>query len=183
MPDIRADITDQLTAADLADLCDATEAAIDAGGGFGWLAVPARDRLERYWQGVLAVPERTLITARLDGAIAGSAQLVRPPAQNEAQAFAIAFTTAFVAPWAQGRGLARATLDCAIGHARYLGFDVLNLDVRETQSAAISLYEARGFRRWGIHPHYARVGGRMICGYYYTLALNGGQPDRPDPGE
>ncbi len=46
----------------------------------------ARDVMETYWRGVLLVPERTLFVGRLDGVIAGSAQLVRPPRNNEAQA-------------------------------------------------------------------------------------------------
>ncbi len=34
------------------------------------------------------MPERLLFVGRLDGIIVGSAQLVRPPRNNEAQAFA-----------------------------------------------------------------------------------------------
>ncbi|MGB4058458.1 MAG: GNAT family N-acetyltransferase, partial [Alphaproteobacteria bacterium] len=42
---------EEFTPADLNDLCDATFAGIDAGGGFGWVTRPSRDVLERYWQG------------------------------------------------------------------------------------------------------------------------------------
>src|SRR3546814_6504918 len=70
---------------DLHDLCDAAEAAILHRGGFGWLSPPPRQAMEAYWQGVLLVPERELFVGRLDGTIAGSAQLVRPPRNNEAQ--------------------------------------------------------------------------------------------------
>ena len=45
---------------DLDDLCDATDAAIVDGNGFGWLRPQPRDRMERYWKGVLLVPERRL---------------------------------------------------------------------------------------------------------------------------
>ena len=45
---------------DLADLCDAAEAAIIAGGGFGWLKPPRRDVMEAYWRGTLLVPGRTV---------------------------------------------------------------------------------------------------------------------------
>src|SRR5213076_2952952 len=41
---------------DLADLCDASEAAIAEGGGFGWIKAPPRHILESYWKGVLLVP-------------------------------------------------------------------------------------------------------------------------------
>ena len=36
------------SAGDLSDLCEATEAAILDGGGFGWVAPPSRDVLESY---------------------------------------------------------------------------------------------------------------------------------------
>ena len=57
------------SAADLSDLCDATDAAIKAGGGFGWVELPSRDVLERFWQGVAAMPLRLLFLARLDGVV------------------------------------------------------------------------------------------------------------------
>ena len=73
---------------DLGSLCEATDAAIIDGGGFGWVTPPGRRALENYFKGVLLVPERELFVARLTGDIVGSAILVRPPRNNEAQAFA-----------------------------------------------------------------------------------------------
>ena len=73
---------DALKNGDLHDLCDAADDAIKVGGGFGWVDPPSRDVMERYWKGVLVVPERILFVARLDGVIAGSAQLVKPPRNN-----------------------------------------------------------------------------------------------------
>jgi ribosomal protein S18 acetylase RimI-like enzyme len=58
---------------------------------------------------------------------------------------------------------------------------VLNLDVRETQEAAIALYESLGFTRWGVHPEYARVRGQTIKGYFYTKALRKTGGDAPSP--
>ena len=157
---------------DLHDLCDAAEAAILDGGGFGWLAPPARGVMETYWRGVLLVPERSLFVARLDGVIAGSAQLVRPNRNNEAQAHAATLTTSFVAPWARGHGVARLLTQTIEDAARDEGYAVLNLDVRETQTAAIALYETMGYRRWGTHPRYARVDGRWVAGYFYSKILD-----------
>jgi ribosomal protein S18 acetylase RimI-like enzyme len=57
--------------------------------------------------------------------------------------------------------------------ARAAGFTILNLDVRDTQIAAIQLYEGLGFVRWGTHPAYARVDGREIPGHYYFKRLGG----------
>lgn len=172
---------DKLKTGDLHDLCDAADDAIRSGGGFGWLEPPAREVMERYWKGVLVVPERILFVGRLDGVICGSAQLVKPPRNNEAQAHAATLTTGFVAPWARGHGLARKLTLAVEAAAREEGFAVLNLDVRATQEAAITLYEHLGFRRWGTHPRYARVDGRTVAGHFYVKDLIQTEPDDTPP--
>lgn len=159
---------------DVQSLCEAADAAIIEGGGFGWVASPGRVALERYFRGLLLVPERELFVGRLDGTVVGCAQLVRPPRNNEAQAFSAQMMHHFVAPYARGHGLARALIRRVEDGARALGYQVLNLDVRETQDAAIALYERVGFERWGTHPAYARVGGRTISGFYYCKRLRDG---------
>jgi len=161
----------ELSEDDLATLCEAADAAIIEGGGFGWVNPPGRIALERYFRGVLLVPERALYLARLDGVIVGSAQLVRPPRNNEAQAFGATLMHAFIAPYARGHGLARLLTQRVEEGARALGYQVLNLDVRETLEPAIALYESLGFIRWGIHPAYARVAGRTVRGVYYFKLL------------
>lgn len=163
----------QFRGADLHDLCDAAELAILDGGGFGWVEPPQREVMERYWRGVVTVPGRSLIVGRLDGVIAGSAQLVRPPPNNEAQGFSASLTTFFVAPWGRGHGLAREIIEAVEGEAREDGFETLKLDVRESQQAAIQLYRALGFEHWGTNPLYARVGGRTLAGLYFTKTING----------
>ena len=164
----------ELKGADRHDLCDAAEAAILDGGGFGWLQPPPRHVLENFWQGVLLVPERSLFVGRLDGVIGGSAQLIRPTRNNEAQAHAATLTASFVAPWARGHGMARALVEAVEAVAKEEGFAIVNLDVRETQRAAITLYERLGFQRWGTHPYYARVGGKWISGHFYSKVINPG---------
>ena len=168
----------QYAGTDLDDLCEATESAIVEGGGFGWLKVPARQVLENYWKGMLLVPERRLVVGRLDGVIAGSVQLSRVPRNNEAQALAGTLSAAFVAPWARGRGIARAVVAETERLAAELGLVVLNLDLRDTQQAAIALYESLGYHRWGTHPCYAQVEGRIVPGHYYYKRLDEPEPDR-----
>jgi RimJ/RimL family protein N-acetyltransferase len=162
----------QYSGTDLDDLCEATENAIQEGGGFGWLTAPARQVLENYWKGVLLVPERRLVVGRLDGVIAGSAQLSRAPRNNEAQAFAGTVTSAFVAPWARGRGIGRGIVRRIEALACEIGLVVLNLDLRDTQRAAVGHYESLGYRRWGTHPCYAEVDGRIVPGHYYYKRLD-----------
>jgi ribosomal protein S18 acetylase RimI-like enzyme len=172
-PTVSVERVTSLSPSDLNDLCDATDEAITAGGGFGWVKLPAREIMERYWQGVMTMPARMLFVARLDGTICGTAQIVMPPRNNEAQSFAVNLTTNFIAPWARGHGLARLLLEEVEKAARAAGFSVINLDVRETQDAAIRLYESMGYVQFGAHPFYARVDGCVIRGRYYYKVIGG----------
>jgi ribosomal protein S18 acetylase RimI-like enzyme len=165
---IGIEIADRLSPADLNDLCDATDAAIEAGGGFGWVKTPSRDILERYWRGVLAVPERHLLLARADGVVCGATQLVEPSRNNEALSFSVSMVATFIAPYARNMGVGRRLAETAEQLAIEMGYKVIQLDVRETQDAAIGLYESMGYKRWGANPAYAMVGNRMITGYYYS---------------
>jgi ribosomal protein S18 acetylase RimI-like enzyme len=171
IPRLSVELVTSLEDDELQALCEATNAAILDGGGFGWVNPPGQQALERYFRGVLLVPERELFIGRADGLVTGSCQLVRPPRNNEAQAHAAQFMHSFVAPYARGHGLARLMMLKVEERARASGFRALNLDVRETQEAAIALYESLGYERWGVHPHYARVRGRTIRGFFYTKTL------------
>ena len=151
-PKLSIELVPRLDTADLHDLCEATDMAIIDGGGFGWVAPPPRETLEAYWRGVLVVPERELFVARLDGQICGSGQLAMPSRNSEAQRHAVHIQSSFIAPWARGHGLARDMMLKLEARARALKFQILNLDVLATQTAAIRLYENLGFIRWGSHP-------------------------------
>jgi len=166
---------ERLSEADLGDLAEATDAAIIEGGGFGWVEPQGRAALERHFRGVLLVPERELFVARLDGHVVGSALLARPPRNNEAQAFAATLTHAYIAPYARGHGLARLMVRKVEERAAALGHRVINLDVRETQATAISLFESLGYQHWGTHPFYARVAGQTVAGRYYMKTLEPGR--------
>ena len=170
-PDLDVEVINKFLPGELESLCDITTEAIKSGGGFGWVKPPEMDVLERFWKGVLVVPERSLFIARLDGSVAGTAQLIRQPRNNEAQYFSGIVTTAFVAPWARGYGLARLLISKLESYARQQDVKVLNLDVRETQHAAIQLYENMGFHKWGEHPHYAEVDGKIIKGLFYCKTI------------
>ena len=161
----------EFTDDDLHLLCEATDAAIIDGGGFGWVVPPGRRAMEAYFRGVLLVPERELFVARLNGEIVGSAILVRPPRNNEAQAFAANLMHSYIAPYARGHGLARMLTEAVEERARELGYHILNLDVRETQTVAIAMYESHGYVRWGVHPEYALVRGKSIAGLFFYKRL------------
>ena len=81
-PNINAIKVVKLTNIDLQEHCDATEEAILADGGFGWINPPSRKKLEDFWKGVSLIPERILIVGKLDNIIAGSVQLIKPARNN-----------------------------------------------------------------------------------------------------
>lgn len=174
-PDVAVEKLTSISDDDMDALCEATVAAILDGGGFGWVHSPGRATLERYFEGLLLVPERLLFVGRLDGVIVGAAQLVRPARNMESQALAASLAHTFVAPYARGHGIARLLTVEVEQCARAFGYQVLNLDVRETQEVAIRMYESLGFERWGTHPCYARVEGRTIGGHFYYKRLQTGE--------
>ena len=176
-------IAESLDSREMDELCDATAAAIEDGGGFGWLTPPPRQTIESYYSGVVLVPGRTLFVGLLDGVIASSAQLTRPTRNNEAQAASCSLMSAFVAPWARGHALARKLTEAVEAQAREEGFGMINLDVRETQKAAIYVYESMGYVNWGTHPLYARLAdGTIVPGRFYYKVLIGETPELPGRG-
>ena len=168
---VKAELCKNLSKVDLQELCDATEEAISAGGGFGWISPPALRTLQNYWKGVLLIPERILIVGRLDSVVAGSVQLIKPTKNNEAQAHSCVLSTFFFAPWARGFGLAKAVFEKAEEKAKKDGFKVITLEVRETQHRAIQLYEQAGFIKTGSNPKSVFVNGEYIAGHYYYKEL------------
>ena len=168
---VKAELCKNLNKVDLQELCDATEEAISAGGGFGWVSPPAMRTLQNYWKGVLLIPERTLIVGKLDSIVAGSVQLIKPTKNNEAQAHSCLLSTFFFAPWARGFGLAKAVFQKAEEKAKNDGFKVITLEVRETQHRAIQLYEQAGFIKSGTNPKSVFVNGEFIAGHYYYKEL------------
>ncbi|MEQ9124860.1 MAG: GNAT family N-acetyltransferase [Alphaproteobacteria bacterium] len=177
-------LAEKLGEPDVAELCEAASLAILDGGGFGWLEPPPRQTLEAYWRGVMLVPERELFVARLNGVICGSAQLVAPPKNNEAQRHSAALQHSFVAPWARGHGLARQLIRAVELRARKRRFRILNLDVRETQQRAIRLYSELGYEHWATHPYYAFVRGQWTPGlFFYKNLLETDPPPAEPPTE
>jgi len=164
---IKVETLQSVSDLDLADLCNITEQAIRAGGGFGWLKVPPRNVLKKYWKGLVVVQNRILVVGRLNNAIAGTLQLGLQSPNNEAQKDIATITSDFVAPWARGYGLAKNMIDYAESLAKDNGIFCVQLDIRETQEAAIQLFKSKGYKQWGTNPSYAQVEGKKIKGLYF----------------
>ena len=164
---IKVETLHSISDLDLADLCNITEQAIRAGGGFGWLKVPPRKVLNKYWTGLVVVQSRILVVGRLNNAIAGTLQLGLQSPNNEAQKDIATITSHFVAPWARGYGLAKNMIDYAETKAKENSILCIQLDIRETQEAAIQLFKSKGYEQWGTNPSYAQIEGNIIKGLYF----------------
>lgn len=82
----------------------------------------------------------------------------------------------YVRDAARGQGLGGRLLDRVIAHARE-EVAVLQLVVVSTNTAAVALYESRGFRRWGLEPFALRLAdGRHTTDAYYWLPLAASDP-------
>lgn len=174
---VHVEAVSSLAPGDISELCNANEHAIldDCAGftiGFLQSEPLARERLENYWKGVLIVPERVLIIGRVDGAVAGALQFIRPSPINQTSSFAAQVENHFVVPWARGHGLAPALLRMAEQEVLRYGLSVLRLSVRADLEDAIDLYETEGFSRWGTLDTYERIDGRLIAGHFYYKVLD-----------
>ena len=93
------------------------------------------------------------VAARADGALIGYAGITRlgrrPPFEYEIHTIGV--DKAF-----QGEGIGRALLDRLLDIA---GGDVVFLEVRTDNAAAIGLYESVGFTRVGVRKRYYRLSG------------------------
>ena len=109
----------EFTDDDLHALCEATDAAIIDGGGFGWVNPPGPPRAGDATSAACCwCRSASCSSPGWTACIVGSAHLVRPPRNNEAQAFAAHLMHAFIAPYARGHGLARMLTAAGGGAAR-----------------------------------------------------------------
>ena len=133
--------------------------------------IPSREILIKYWRGITLMPHRKLIVGRLNDVIAGTLQLIFQLPNDEAQQNIANIMSHFVVPWARGFGLAKEMINVAEKKALEFGSKFIHLDVRETQKVAIKLFESRGYKRWGINPHYACVDSKNLKGFYFFKKL------------
>ncbi len=168
---ISVDTLKKLSEVDLADLCNITEQAINAGGGFGWLRVPTRETLNEYWKKITEDSLTNLIVGRLNGVIAGTLQLSYETPNIESRKNIAQIKRHFVAPWARGYGLAKSMIEYSEIKAKEDNIKSIQLSVRETQEAAVQLFSNKDYKVWGENPYYAFVNGSFVKGIYFYKNL------------
>lgn len=122
------------------------EADLDAVLAIEKASFPNPWRSEHFQQEMAATYSFPFV-AEQDGVIVGYVCLMS--LFEEAQILDIA-----VAPEQRGRGIARGLLEYAVSVAQKKAAEVLSLEVRSSNVAAIKLYEQYGFVRTGLRPKY-----------------------------
>lgn len=109
-----------------------------------------------------------MLVAKADGRIIGSASLNRLPRRMRHRG-EIGLTVR-KAYWNQGVG--SALLQRLIFFARENGFDMLELQVRSDNAAAIHLYEKYGFEKICTYPDFFKISGEYVDFDFMRLRLN-----------
>ena len=168
---ISVDTLQELSQVDKADLCNITEQAISAGGGFGWIRVPTIDVLNEYWEKTTSDKLSKLVVGRLNGVIAGTLQLLYESPNVESRKNIAQIRRHFVAPWARGYGLTKSMIDFSEDLAKEDNIKSIQLAIRETQDAAVQLFKNKDYKGWGENPYYAFINGSFVKGIYFFKNL------------
>jgi ribosomal protein S18 acetylase RimI-like enzyme len=150
-------------AASCGELAEVLHACVQDGASVGFVHPFARTEALSFWQelaGTVASGERLVLVARMEGRIAGTAQLIlaqQPNGRHRAEVSKV-----LVHPEWRRRGIAQALMRAVEDEARRRGRSLLVLDTK-TGSAAQALYAGLGWQRVGEIPNYAAdVDGPLI---------------------
>lgn len=162
-------VTEPLSDEDLHHLTDSAMCAVLDGGTFGWLEPPERSVMERFFRGILLVPERELFVARSsDGTICGAGLLAFSPAHLDLHHSKARILGFYVAPYARCAGHGQGLLTAMLDRTRALKVKVVDCELRETQKIAVDLLLRLGFEHWGTHPYYGRMAGQTVKGLFFS---------------
>lgn len=108
-----------------------------------------------------------MMVAKDDGRIVGDASLTRLPRRMKHRGeLGISVLKEY---W--NRGIGSAFLDRILHFAQENGFEVIDLQVRSDNAAAIHLYEKFGFQKIGTHDRFMKKGKEEISVDYMYLKI------------
>ncbi len=145
---------------------------VGRGAALGWVEPPAVDEVGDLLRGVAAGAPRD---AALTLARAGTGEVVglgywtrypRPTHSRNADLQKVA-----VAASHQRRGVARAIVSDLVAAAADAAIEILTLDLRGDNTAAMALYESLGFRRYGVIEDFVAVREARFDKHCYALHL------------
>ncbi|MBS2964676.1 GNAT family N-acetyltransferase [Actinocrinis puniceicyclus] len=144
----------------LAAVAELVVAAAVRGEALGLREDVTRPEYEEHLKRLMSDAERGdagLAVARAaDGTVVGSAQWTRSPYPT--RRVLAELDRVVVSPQSRGAGLGTALVDAIAGDAQAAGVEVLMLEARGNNHAAIALYEREGFRRVGALRNVVAVG-------------------------
>ncbi|WP_223280970.1 GNAT family N-acetyltransferase [Streptomyces antnestii] len=147
---------------------------VRGGAALGWVDPPSRDEVAGLLDGVAAgacAGDAVLRGAYIDRQLVGLGywqRYARPTHRPHADLEKVAVGAA-----AQGRGVGRALTAALVADARRAGIEVLTLDARGDNSAALSLYRSLGFTEYGRLPDFVAVGELRYDKVFYMLDFRG----------
>ena len=147
------------------------------GGAVGWLQVPEREQVATWLDDVLRQGARFLTAHGPEGDLLGVAHWIRlthPVMKQNAEIHKV-----MTLPRARGRGVARALVEALVEDADAAGIEVLALDCRGNNHAAIGLYTSLGFVVSGRRPDWIAVEDERFDQVIMHLDLRPRRP--PDP--
>jgi ribosomal protein S18 acetylase RimI-like enzyme len=161
-------------------------AVMEQGGAVGWLGVPSFAETVDWLDGILAAVaagQARFAAVEQAGRIEAVGRWVRyekPTVAANAEVQQV-----MVHPATRGGGLARLLVAALVDDARAAGIEVLTLDVRGNNHAAMALYESLGFMVCGRYPDFVGVGADRWDRVLYchdlrtpssTVRRHGGRP-------
>lgn len=161
-----------LDAAGVDELHELIHTLVLEGAALGWLHAPKRGEVAALVRKVLAASEEgdaCLLLARVGGDLAGFAYWMRREMETEAvhaDIVRVAVSTA-----ARGHGLGRQLVEAMIAAAEQAGIEILTLDVRGNNHAAMHLYERLGFVEYGRIRDFVAIGHERWDNIYMALDL------------
>lgn len=147
---------------------------VAAGGALGWTLPPPESELRALFGRVTrlaAVGDAFVAAAYHDGCLVGFAYWERY--ERETNRHNVDARKLIVAPEFRGQGVARGLMYELIKAALEQGVEVITLDVRADNEAAVKIYESMGFVRCGTLPDFIAVGEQRWNKLLYFLDLRG----------
>lgn len=111
--------------------------------------------------------DEVFLVAKKDGKIVGNASLTRfPRRMNHRGDFSVAVVKEH---W--NKGIASELLNRIIEFAKTHSFEIIELQVRSDNAAAIHVYEKFGFKKMGTHPFFFKINNQNVAFDYMYLIL------------
>lgn len=135
---------------------------------FGAEGLPLSVKVEEaYIDSIQNSKDGLLLVAKENGKIVGDASLERMPRRMSHRGeLGICVLKAY---WNQGIG--SRFMQVIIDFAKENGYDLVDLEVRSDNTAAIHLYEKYGFKKIGTHPSFFKVDDKDIPFDYMCMQI------------